>query len=245
MRIFRGPSSRLMLFLILTLSAQGARAESLVDAWTIALAANRQLEASRQTAIAAGLEVASSRAERLPQIQTLNLQTFLTNPISVTGSNGQPKAAPGGQQNFTISAVAATMPVYTGGRISNTIGSNRAIANASRADEVSTTLDLKLSVARAYVDVLRSNRGVTVAESSVVSLSAQSHDVAKMVDHGRGIRNDLLAAQVARANAQQRNPGPKPAQYRLGHLQSLPLPPARSNRSIDRARRRFGAGRQQ
>ena len=203
MRIFRGPSSRLMLFLILTLSAQGARAENLVDAWTIALAANRQLEASRQTAIAAGLEVASSRAERLPQIQTLNLQTFLTNPISVTGSNGQPKAAPGGQQNFTISAVAATMPVYTGGRISNTIGSNRAIANASRADEVSTTLDLKLSVARAYVDVLRSNRGVTVAESSVVSLSAQSHDVAKMVDHGRGIRNDLLAAQVARANAQQ------------------------------------------
>jgi MFS transporter, DHA2 family, multidrug resistance protein len=53
----------------------------------------------------------------LPQmLQTLNLQTFLTNPISVTGTNGQPKAAPGGQQNFTISAVAATVPVYTGGR---------------------------------------------------------------------------------------------------------------------------------
>ena len=83
--------------------------------------ANRQLEASRQTAEAAGLELASSRSERLPQIQTLNLQTFLTNPISVASSNGQPKAAPGGQQNFTISAVAATVPIYTGGRIRNTI----------------------------------------------------------------------------------------------------------------------------
>jgi outer membrane protein len=202
--VFRCLSPRLTLFLALALSAQRARAENLVDAWTTALAANRQLEASRQTAVAAGLEVASSRAERLPQIQTLNLQTFLTNPISVTGANGQPQAASGAQQNFTISAVAAAMPVYTGGRIKNTIGSNRAVANAARADEVSATLDLKLSVARAYVDVLRSNRGVTVAASSVASLSAQSRDVSNLVNQGRGIRNDLLAAQVARANAQQR-----------------------------------------
>ncbi len=76
--------------------------------------------------------------------------------------------------------------------------------NSSRADEVSAALDLKLAVARTYVDVLRSMRGVAVAESSVGSLSAQSRDVANLVAQGRGIRNDLLAAQVARANAQQR-----------------------------------------
>ena len=52
--------------------------------------------------------------------------------------------------------------------------------------------------------MLRSNRGVSVAEGSVASLSAQSRDVSNLVDQGRGIRNDLLAAQVARANAQQR-----------------------------------------
>jgi outer membrane protein len=44
-----------------------------------------------------------------------------------------------------------------------------------------------------------------VAESNVVSLTAQARDVANLVTQGRGIRNDLLAAQVARANAQQRN----------------------------------------
>ena len=49
--------------------------------------------------------------------------------------------------------------------------------------------------------MLRSHRGVSVAESSVGSLSAQSRDVANLVAQGRGIRNDLLAAQVARANA--------------------------------------------
>ncbi len=59
-------------------------------------------------------------------------------------------------------------------------------------------------MARAYVEVLRAGRGVGVARSSVASLSAQARDVGNLVHEGRGIRNDLLAAQVARANAQQR-----------------------------------------
>ena len=201
---FRRNDPRLVLALVLGVMARDARAENLRDAWAIALGTNQQLQASRQTSAAAGQELASSRSSRLPQIQTLNAQAFLTNPISVPSSSGQPKAASGGQEQFTISAVAAIVPIYTGGRIRNTIASNGAQLNASKADEATTALDLKLEVARAYVDVLRANRGVAVAESNVVSLTAQARDVGNLVAQGRGIRNDLLAAQVARANAQQR-----------------------------------------
>ena len=63
------------------------------DAWAIALGTNPQLQASRQTTASAGQELASSRSVRLPQIQTLNVQAFLTNPISVASGSGQPKAA--------------------------------------------------------------------------------------------------------------------------------------------------------
>lgn len=202
---FRWNDPRLVLSLVLGVMAREARAENLRDAWTIALGTNAQLQASRQTSAAASQELASSRSARLPQIQTLNAQAFLSNPVSVPSSSGQPRAASGGQDLFTISAVAAIVPIYTGGRIRNTVASNRAQLNASRADEATTALDLKLEVARAYVDVLRANRGVAVAESNVVSLTAQARDVANLVTQGRGIRNDLLAAQVARANAQQRN----------------------------------------
>ncbi|MGB0067709.1 MAG: TolC family protein, partial [Isosphaeraceae bacterium] len=202
---FRWNDPRLVLSLVLGVMARDARAENLRDAWTIALGTNAQLQASRQTSAAASQELASSRSARLPQIQTLNAQAFLSNPVSVPSSSGQPRAASGGQDLFTISAVAAIIPIYTGGRIRNTVASNRAQLNASRADEATTALDLKLEVARAYVDVLRANRGVAVAESNVVSLTAQARDVANLVTQGRGIRNDLLAAQVARANAQQRN----------------------------------------
>ncbi len=195
---------RRVLALALAVLAGEARAENLRDAWAIALTTNPQLQASRETSESAGQELASSRSARLPQIQTLNLQTFLTNPVSVPSASGQPKAASGGQEQFTISAVAAIVPIYTGGRIRNTIESNRAQLSASQADEAATALDLKLEVARAYVDVLRANRGVAVARSNVESLSAQARDVQNLVTQGRGIRNDLLAAQVARANAQQR-----------------------------------------
>lgn len=181
-----------------------AGAEDLAEAWSIALNSNPQLRASRQTTSAAGLDLASTRGERLPQIQTLNLESFLTNPISVAGLGGQPKAAPGGQQSFMISAVAAVVPIYTGGRIQHTIENNRAQLGAARADEVVAALDLKLDVARAYVDVLRADRGVAVARSSVTSLTAQARDVSNLVKQGLGIRNDLLAAQVARSNAHQR-----------------------------------------
>ncbi len=182
----------------------GAGAEDLNEAWAIALEANPQLRASRQTTTAAGLDLASSKGERLPQIQTLNLESFLTNPISVAGLGGQPKAARGGQESFTLSGVAAIVPIYTAGRIRNTIENNRAQFGAARADEVAAALDLKLDVARAYIDVLRADRGVAVARSSVNSLTAQARDVSNLVKQGLGIRNDLLAAQVARSNARQR-----------------------------------------
>jgi outer membrane protein TolC len=190
--------------LALCVAAGGARAEDLGDAWAIALGTNAQLQASRQVSESAGHELASSRSARLPRIQTLNTQAFLTNPVSVPGSGGQPNAARGGQEQFTFSAVAAIVPIYTGGRIRNTIASNTAQLGASRADLATNALDLKLEVARAYVNVLRASRGVAVAQSNVVNLTGQARDVGNLVTQGRGIRNDLLAAQVARANAQQR-----------------------------------------
>lgn len=192
------------LALVFLITVPGARAEDLAEAWSVALNVNGQLRASRQTTGAADLDLSSSWRERLPQIQTLNLQSFLTNPISVTGQGGQPKAARNAQDAFTISGVAAVLPIYTGGRIRSTIESNRAQLGSAHADEVVAVMDLKLDVARAYIEVLRAGHGLAVAQSGVASLTAQARDVANLVDQGLGIRNDLLAAQVARADAQQR-----------------------------------------
>ncbi len=197
---------------ILGAIAPAARAEDLQEAWRIALAVDQQLQASRNQSIAAGWDLAAVRAQRYPKLQTFNVPTFLTNPLfpatggTGTGTGGGTRTSPGtggNQSNFFVSAVAVTQPLYTGGRVSNTMRAGQAQVNAARVDESRTALDLLLAVANAYIGVLRSEHTLAVARSNAVNLTSQARDVANLVREGRSIRNDLLATQVALANARQ------------------------------------------
>lgn len=201
------------LALIIGVSAAPARGEDLGEAWRIALAVDQQLQASRNQSLAAGWDLAAARSRQYPRLQTFNTPAFLTNPLfSSTGGSGGPgiggsgsstNASGGNQRMFFVSAVAATQPLYSGGQVANTIRAGQAQVNAARADEARTALDLLLDVAYAYVGVLRSNRGLQVVQSNVDNLASQARDVGNLVREGRSIRNDLLATQVALANARQ------------------------------------------
>ena len=197
-----------------------------MDAWTIALGSNPQLRASRQTTSAAGFDLSSSRRERLPQIQTINLESFLTNPISLAGSSGQPKAAPGGQQTFTISAVAAIVPIYTGGRIRQHDRGQPRQLGAARADEV--------------VDGARpeARRGPRLCRRAPRGPGRRRGAEQRRQPDGPGARR-LQPGQSGAGHPQRpaggpgrprqrpaaRDPGAQPAEHRLGRLQPLPLPP--------------------
>jgi len=217
-RWFRSVLRKVGFALVVGVTSAAARGEDLQDAWQIALSANQQLRSSRQTSEATGFDLAAARSERLPTIQALTAEAYLFRPLSLSGfgssgggTDGTGGSSSGGSQgkgvsqsDFTFSVVAATVPIYTGGRIRNTIQANRYQVNAARADEFRAVLDLKLDVARSYVAVLRAGRTLGVARSNVQSLAAHARDVGNLVQQGRGIRNDLLAAQVALANARQR-----------------------------------------
>jgi outer membrane protein TolC len=183
-----------------------ASAENLQDAWALANTRDQRLESSRHTAIASGLDASAAKAERLPKLQTWTASAFLTTPLLPAGLTGVPLPATVGsnQENFTFSLTTIGVPLYTGGRIKGSIAAKAAQANASRAEQFSTSLDLRLDVARAYVGVLRAEKALAVTRSSVSSLTAQARDVTNLVEQGRRVRNDLLAAQVALANARQR-----------------------------------------
>ena len=58
-------------------------------------------------------------------------------------------------------------------------------------------------MATAYVDVLRARRALRAAEATVASLTAHANDVAVMVEREAVARNDLLAARVTLADAEQ------------------------------------------
>ncbi len=93
------------------------------------------------------------------------------------------------------------MPLFTSGEISNGIEAAQSELNALQHDETKTVLDIKLSVAEAYISVLRAKRWVEVAESNVNSLTSYVHDVSNFYEQGMVTKNDLLASQVALADA--------------------------------------------
>ena len=186
---------------------QDARAvpETLQDAWRTALQTDQQIESSRWNLSSARSSLEAAKAERLPTLKvgadyfalsqqpgfTLNAPPLPATQMSLIGRDGA------GFHGLV------TQPVYTFGRISSGINAADATVHANQADADQTQLDVKIRVAETYVAVLRAARLLEVADSRVASLASHTTLVNALFTAERVPRNDLLAAQVALADARQ------------------------------------------
>jgi len=117
---------------------------------------------------------------------------------------GQSLQMPLAQKDSTAYRAMATLPLYTGGRITRGIDAATAGLEAARLGETADAQNLKLRVADAYVNVLRASRMLKVTESHVASLQAHAQDVGNLHEQGMVAKSDLLSVRVALADAQQR-----------------------------------------
>ena len=95
-----------------------------------------------------------------------------------------------------------SQPIYTFGRLSSDRPADAEV-NANQADADRMRLDVKMNVAEIYIAVLRAIRVVDVNRGRVESLAAHAWDVENRFKKGMASKNDLLAVQVALADAQQ------------------------------------------
>jgi outer membrane protein len=181
-------------------------AESLADAWQLALRRDPALAAATSDVEGARAGEQAARGARWPSLDASAGYTRLN------ASPALDVATPGflfrsgpifKDDQFVSGAVQVKLPLYTGGQISAGIdAAHQALVGASE-DQQSAVAALKLEVAEAYVGVLRARRALGAAQSRVASLGAHADDVAQMAARELVPRTDLLAAQVARANAEQ------------------------------------------
>jgi outer membrane protein TolC len=175
------------------------------DAWRIALSADQRVAAGDLNVSAADHAFSAARAERLP---TLNLGANYTvlsdQPAIVANVPPLPTAQLPflSRDSFGFNAMV-NQPIYTFGRISSGINAAGAEVDANQADAQRTRQDIKMNVAEVYIAVLRAIRVVEVDGSRVASLAAHERDVENRFRKGVASRNDLLAVQVALADAQQ------------------------------------------
>ncbi len=194
-----------------------ASAENLNTAWQLALSQNKQLEAAEQNQLAAHKQVDIAKAARLPN---LALSAEYINLDSAPTLSGHSLAAlpnaPAGQGLVSVPfemqiaedkamlySAVATVPLYTSGRISAGISAAKAQASASLDDKQQTTLDIKLAVAEAYIQVLKIAELNTIASAHIAALSSYKNDVTNLHKQGLVSRNDQLMASVALSHAVQ------------------------------------------
>ena len=189
-----------------TLPSVSVGAETLADAWAMALQNDHSLGAVRLDTQAARAETAAARAQRWPSLSgTGSYVQFSDAPAFDFSAAGLPVEFPEvvDDDDALLGSVTLSVPLFTGGRISSSIAAAGAQQAAREANEAQATQDLKLAVVHAYVDVLRARRALAVADSNVAMLEAYASEVRSMFDREVVPRNDLLAAQVALANAIQ------------------------------------------
>ena len=201
------------------LAPSRATAENLQQAWAISLGVNQGLQAQQQTSISADFDVKAANSARYFTVRSYNIDAFLaqspkTKPDPVgksstgNGTSTASTALPtifilGTKQTFVpISLTSASIPLYTGGKLLKTVDSARHQLQAQRTEEVRTAIDLKLTVAEAYVSVLRAKRNLDTARSNVEQLASFARDVRNRLAQQLAIKSDDLAAQVSLANAQ-------------------------------------------
>jgi outer membrane protein TolC len=187
------------------LLAGNAAAESLQQAWDTALAVDRGLKASHEGTVAAASLLEAAKSARLPNVALETGYTALDKtPAARAEFFGQSLQMPLAQKDSAAYRAMATLPLYTGGRITRGIDAATAGLDAARLGESADAQNLKLRVADAYVGVLRASRMLKVTESHVTSLQAHAQDVENLHGQGMVAKNDLLSVRVALADAQQR-----------------------------------------
>ena len=183
-----------------------AFAESLEVAWRISLDCDYRLKAAGESVAAAEENLSAAKSLRMPSLKgeatyarlnetpeaEISLPHFplLISPLLKDDS-------------YLISNLTVSIPLFTSGRISNSIDSAAFTVKANQEDASKTFQDIKLQVAEAYISVLRALKLQEVTQGNVRSLAAHETDVTRMFQEGLVSKNDVLSVSVALADARQ------------------------------------------
>lgn len=172
-------------------SAQTPPALTLAQLITTAEQRNPAIAAARQAVIAADARIALARSGLGPS-------------VTASGSPGTSgSSTPTATQGFTTSAsIGATYVLYDSGQIASAVRQAEANARATRLALEATRQDVALSVAAAYVGILRAERDVRVREQVVV----QNQELVRLAEGqfraGVVPRADVVRAQAGLAAAE-------------------------------------------
>jgi outer membrane protein len=193
-------------------AAEPPRKLNLQEALRLAWKANPSLQISRVEELIAGQEVVRARSGFLPHVKTQVSQTIYDNPTKVVIRGLETPLGPASRvsssfpmtnRNFWGSQLTVDQTIFDLATISR-YQSAVLGKGATRLDTAQVRDNIFLSVCQGYFRVLRAEKLVTVAEQEVTQLTEHLSDARNLYEFGVTTYNDVLQAEVALADAEQR-----------------------------------------
>lgn len=179
-------------------------AETLEQAFTVAIANNHRIKAAQADTRVYDQQLYAAEGQRMPSLNVTAGYTQLSvTPAVKANFAGQSSQFVMMQDGYWKTQALVSVPLYTSGQIKHAVNAAESALEAAREHENSTILDLKMQVAESYMAVLRAEGSLQVAKKHVENMTAHSQDAHNRFNQGVVARNDVLAASVEQANAQQ------------------------------------------
>ncbi len=187
-------------FIFFSTFAAVSFAETLEQAWEIGLKVDHLIKAVGEETNSKQAQLAAAKGQRLPTINLGAGYLWLDNEPGVYLYDREFSTAD--ERSLSYQAMVS-LPLYTHFQISSAIDAATADLKAGEFTETAAQQKVKLKIAEAYIAILLRKLQTDVALSHEQSLAAHTNDVKNLHDVGMVPINDLLAAQVALANAKQ------------------------------------------
>ena len=163
----------------------------------IALDANLDIKAASKETEAAAFAKKSRRAEFYPTLNTTYQYRY--NEEEIESAFGT-VLTPWNEYAFTFSA---TQPVFSGFAITNQYKMAELSLDMAKSNRKLVRQDVVLDATRAYFEILKAEKLLSVSKETVRQVSAQTDVVKNFYDVGMSPLNDLLESQVLLAEAKQ------------------------------------------
>ncbi len=222
MGLLRKRSAILILALWMVFTASGVRAQGapkplpsqplkVEQAVEYGLQYNRLLKAAGQDVAAAGQQVRQSRADFLPRLDGgYRYQHLKDDPIASLGGEGV-GAQPGGGATFQTGytnqnrwELELSQPLFTGFGLTARHNISKMDRRIAGYRQDGTRLDVQRDIQRSFFQVLLGEKLVQVARDNLKSLEVQKRNAEASFQQGLTALNDVLKADVAVAQALQR-----------------------------------------
>ena len=202
---------------------------TLKDALGLAWKANPSLQVSRLEELIAGQDVVRARSGFLPKVKSDFNQTVYDQATKIrVPAGGTSVSFPLTNNNFWYSKLSADQTIFDFWATPSRYQAAILGQGATRLDTAQTRDNIFLMVCQGYFRVLRGEKLIRVAEQEVVQFGDQLKDARNLHDFGVATYNDVLQAEVALADSQQRLITAKNdvtnAKSALNKLIGLPIP---------------------